>query len=134
MYPVLKLEDIMEKYSIVFAVYFGSYQTKYYNSESDIDIAFLSKRILSADEKLDLLKDLIIFHKKSEIDLVDLRTAEPLLKNEIGRTGRILYESEPGIFERYALFYIKNFYELKDSIDYEMKKIKNAIREFVKNG
>lgn len=134
MYPVLKLEDIMEKYSIMFAVYFGSYQTAYYNSESDIDIAFLSKTILSPDEKLDLLKDLIIFHRKSEIDLVDLRTAEPLLKYEIGKNGRILYETEPDIFERYSLFYVKNFYELKDSVNYEMKKIKNAIREFVKNG
>jgi predicted nucleotidyltransferase len=98
-------------------VYFGGYQTEYYNRKSDIDIAFLAAEPLTVSERMSLLEKLIIFHRKSEIDLLDLITAESILKYEIARTGRVFYESEDRLFERYGLYYIKKFYELKPVIE-----------------
>jgi len=60
-----RLNEIAEKYNIELLVYFGSYGTEFYNNESDIDIAFLSAEHLSIQEKLELLEDLIHYHKKS---------------------------------------------------------------------
>jgi len=114
-------------------VYFGSYQTEFYNSESDIDIAYLSARILSPDEKMQLLEDLIKFHRKSEIDLVDLIKAEPVLRYEIAVNGRVFYEREQGLFERYRLFYIKRFYELRPVIEEEVRKIGESIKEVLRD-
>jgi len=105
------LNEIAEKYNIELLVYYGSYGTEFYNNESDIDIAFLSAEQLSIQEKLELLEDLIHYHKKSEIELVDLRTADPVLKHEIAVNGRVLYEKEENLFERYRLFYIKSIRE-----------------------
>jgi uncharacterized protein len=123
------IAEITEKYKIKMLIYFGSYHTEYFNYESDIDIAFLSSGALDSSEQLQLLEDLIIFHRKSEIDLVDLQKADPLLRYEVAVNGKVFYEEEPDFFDRYALFYIKQYYELKPVIQAEMKQIKNAIRE-----
>ena len=127
------LNEIVEKYNIELLVYFGSYGTKFYNSESDIDIAFLSADHLSIQEKLELLEDLIHYHKKSEIDLVDLRTADPVLRYEIAVNGRVLFEKEENLFERYSLFYIKSIYEHKSVLEDKMRKIAISVEEVLNN-
>ncbi len=35
------------------------------------------------------------------LDLVDLRRADPLLAFEVARTGRLLFERQPGVFRRF---------------------------------
>lgn len=125
------IDEIACSYKIDFLVYFGSYQTKYYNSESDIDIAFLSSELLDNDKRVNLLEELILYHRKSEIDLVDLRTAEPVLRYEIAKNGRVLYEKEEGLFEKYSLFYIKRYYELRPLIAEEIKNIGKKIMEMI---
>lgn len=127
------INGIAEEYSLKLLIYFGSYGTSLYNNDSDIDIAFLSVDSLSESEKIKLLEDLIKIHRKSEIDLVDLRTAEPILRYEIAVNGRVLYEKEEYLFERYRLFYIKRFYELKPVIEEELKNISMAIREVLED-
>lgn len=125
------IKQIAENFEVEFLVYFGSFQTEYYNSDSDIDIAFLTARPLSIEAKTHLLEELILFHRKSEVDLVDLRTADPLLRYEVARSDRVLYERETGLFERYRLFYIKQSYELKPVFEAELKKIGEYIREVI---
>ncbi|MDD3840470.1 MAG: nucleotidyltransferase domain-containing protein [Clostridia bacterium] len=128
------IEQIAQQYGIVFFVYFGSYQTEYYNRDSDIDIAFVSYGEISSKDKLEMLEDLIKYHRKSEIDLIDLKKAEPILRREVALNGRVLYEEENGIFERYSLFYIKRFYELKPVIEEQLKQISQEIKELLEDG
>lgn len=123
-----KASIIAKFYKLKLLVYFGSYGTKYYGPNSDIDIAYLSEEPLTPQDKMELLKDLIIAHQKSEIDLVDLQTAEPILRFEVAKDGRVLFEKESGVFQHYALFYIKNFWELKPVILEEMRMMMEEIR------
>lgn len=87
--------------------------------------------MLDSEKRCSLLEDLILYHKKSEIDLVDLKTAEPVLRYEIAKDGRVLYEKEEGLFERYRLFYIKRYYELKPVIEEGMKNVGKKIMEMI---
>ena len=127
------LEPIIQKYNLMLLVYFGSYGTEFYHHESDIDIAFLSVEDMTPENKLFLLEDLIKYHKKSEVDLVDLRIAEPILRYEIALHGRVLYEKEENLFEKYRLFYIKRFYELKPVIEEEIRRIGLSVKEVIGN-
>jgi predicted nucleotidyltransferase len=128
-----KIEPIIKKYNLELLLYFGSYGTEFYHRESDIDIAFLSTENLAPEKKLSLLEDLIKYHKKSEIDLVDLRIAEPVLRYEIALHGRVIYEKEENLFEKYRLFYIKRFYELKPVIEEEIRRIGLSVKEVIGN-
>ena len=79
------------------------------------------------------MEDLIKYHRKSEIDLVDLKIAQPILKYEIATNGRVIYEKEQGLFDKYSLFYIKHYYELKSVINEELRMIAQDIKEVVEN-
>lgn len=123
------VNDIAQRYGLKLLIYFGSYQTESYRTDSDIDIAYLAGKLLTTEERLGLHKDLMIAHRKSEIDLVDLQTAEPMLRYEIARGGKVLFEEEDGLFDRYALFYIKRIYELRPIIKDRMRMLMKEIKE-----
>ncbi|NLA57566.1 MAG: nucleotidyltransferase domain-containing protein [Firmicutes bacterium] len=129
-----QITDIAEKYNLRLLVYFGSYMTESYSEESDIDIAYLAEKPLNTAEKLGLLRELIVTHRKSEVDLVDLQTADPLLRYEIATSGRPFYEREKGLFEQLSLFYIKQIYELKPVIRERIKTIRREIQELITDG
>jgi predicted nucleotidyltransferase len=80
-----KLQQIVEKYHLKLLVYYGSYarQEDYDPSRSDIDIAFISEGQLNSQQLFDLMSDLILLHRKSNIDLVNLQTASGLLKEAV---------------------------------------------------
>jgi len=42
----MQLDEIIEKYSIDLLLVFGSYNTDRYNKNSDIDLAYSTKRVL----------------------------------------------------------------------------------------
>ncbi len=126
------IEDIAKEYNVAFFAYFGSYQTEYYHKESDIDIAFLPEKNMTIETKVSLMDDLIKYHRKSEIDLLDLRKAEPVLRYEIALNGRVFYEKHAGLFDKYSLFYIKRFYELKPLIEAELRALTQDIKEVLK--
>lgn len=128
------VRELAARFNLKLLVYFGSFLTANFRPHSDIDIAFLADRPLSSMEKWDLCKELIIFHRKSEIDLVDLQTAEPILRYVVANEGKLLFEREEGLFDRYALFYIKRFYELRPLIREQMRRTVAEIKELELDG
>ena len=76
--PWPSLEEIVVKYPLRLLVYFGSYGTRHYDAHrSDIDIAYLSTNDLDSDSLDGFLRDLMLYHRTGNIDLVDLKTAGP---------------------------------------------------------
>lgn len=126
--------ELATRFHLKLLVYFGSFLTANFRPDSDIDIAFLADRPLSSMEKWDLCKELIILHRKSEIDLVDLQTAEPILRYVVAHEGKLLFEREEGLFDRYALFYTKRLYELGPLIREQMRRTVAEIKELELDG
>lgn len=102
----MDLKSIIKKYKIILLVTFGSFNTERFTSNSDIDIAFKSKKPLSVHDKLNLINDLAGYFKRDNIDLIDIKNAEPLLLYEIACKGNILYEEDHSFlnFKLYASF------------------------------
>jgi len=101
----LEIKDIANKHRLRLLIVFGSYGTKRYTKDSDIDLGYLSEAPLQPEEEINLLRDLIFYFKKDRIDLVNLDKANPLLLYEAASQGRILYGSE----EDFLRFKIKAF-------------------------
>jgi predicted nucleotidyltransferase len=121
-----KLHQIVEKYHLKLLVYYGSYarQEDYDPSRSDIDIAFISEQQLNSQQLFDLMSDLILLHRKSNIDLVNLQTASGLLKEAVANDGRVLYEKEEGYFQALCPYLYKCYYETR-----KFRQIKHALFE-----
>jgi predicted nucleotidyltransferase len=108
------LVDILDKYPLRLLVYFGSYGTEYYDpGRSDIDIAYLSAVDFDHDTLGSFLRDLMLYHKTGNIDLVNLKTATPLLKYAIVTEGRLIHEEREGFFLEYASYCLRYYFDTK---------------------
>lgn len=110
---LIKLQQTVKQYELRLLVYYGSYARvdDYDPEQSDIDIAFISRKELSIKELNNLLTDLILLHRKSEIDLVNLKTASGLLKQAVADDGKVLYEESTGFFNNLCPYLYKSYYE-----------------------
>lgn len=100
------LNTILNKYSISLLITFGSFGTDRFNENSDIDIAFKSKKQLSPYDEISMLNDFVAYFGRDNIDLINLKKATPLLLYEIACKGNVLYEENHSFldFKLYASF------------------------------
>jgi predicted nucleotidyltransferase len=96
-------EAVINKYNIELFIVFGSYAENINNSRSDLDLAYKSSSILSEEKEVELLNELSEFYQRGDIDLINLVKAEPVLKVEIAKKGRLLYGSEEK-FEEFSIY------------------------------
>ena len=80
-------------------VRFGSTVTGRARPDSDVDIAVLGERELTLEERERIVIDLAQRHgiPEDRIDLVDLRTASPILLHEVAEKG-VLLQGDPDDF------------------------------------
>jgi predicted nucleotidyltransferase len=83
-------------------ILFGSRARGLPSRDSDSDVGVLRRSgLVPADRFLKLAFQLAQVTSLPDVDLVDLRRAPPLLQFLVARDGRVLYESEPGVFNLY---------------------------------
>jgi len=130
-----KLQQIIQNYNLRLLVYYGSYarQKDYNPSHSDIDIAFIARDKLNTQQLYDLMTDLILLHRKSDIDLVNLQAASGLLKEAIANDGRILYEEKDGYFQLLCPYLYKCYYETEKFRQTKREIFQKKLTEELKN-
>jgi predicted nucleotidyltransferase len=97
----MKIEKLKEYFKkrkgVLLAYLFGS-SARGMESAKDIDIAVLfeEKRVKdSLKAHTEIVSDLTSLLRRSDIDLVVLNSAPPLLKHEVIKNGKVLFEKEP---------------------------------------
>lgn len=94
---------IIEKYNIELLIVFGSYAQDKNQPGSDLDLAFKSSHSLNQSREVELLNELSNFYQRGDIDLVNINKAEPVLKVEIAKNGKLLYGSQED-FDRFSIY------------------------------
>lgn len=102
---------LAEKYGITLLILFGSQATGKTHADSDADLAFVSKRKLGPREIAECAFNLSSLVEFSQIELIDIRHASPLLLKNIAMAGIVVYEAEPQTFARFRIYAIKCFME-----------------------
>lgn len=108
---MLKLGDLADKYQFDLILMFGSRLTGNVHPESDIDIAVYGRHIFSETEKIQLIYELCNIFHTDDIDLLDLRTASPLLKKEVFKNYKILLQRDAMLLYQLEL---ANMHEMKE--------------------
>lgn len=98
-------QTFCRNHGISLAVIFGSQATGRAVPGSDLDLAVWleEQRLLSNEQEAararrQLLRDLIDYLETGSIDLVILNRASPLLKFQVARNGKPVYQKTPGLF------------------------------------
>lgn len=106
------IKILRERIPALQAIYlFGSSITEFERSESDIDIAFLAKSLLSSLDRWQTAEE-IARNLNKDIDLVDLTQASTVMRFEIVASGKRIYCHENDtcelfedyIYSSYAFF------------------------------
>jgi uncharacterized protein len=128
---IISIEEIRDRLTplfkdpeLRFVLLFGSAVSEKMHKQSDIDLAFLYKR---PENIVALTNRVIRLLHTDNIDVVDLKSANPLLKFSIAKNCKILYEKEKGMFNE--------FYSLAFRLYVDTKKLRSAqataIRRFL---
>ena len=95
-----KIEELAGKYRLSMLVAFGSLARGDATASSDADVAYASDRPLALMEEAAMAVELSALFKK-EVDLVNIKTASPMLARNIFKDGVPAYERERGLFADY---------------------------------
>lgn len=99
------LGAVCREHELDLVVLFGSRARGEVRADSDSDLGVLRSRgKVPPRERLRLGFRLGLVLGLPNVDLVDLRTAPPLLKHQAGSAGRVLYEREPGLFRLFQVY------------------------------
>jgi len=118
--------SIINKYNIELFVVFGSYADDNNKQGSDLDLGFKCSEFLTESEEMELLNELSQFYHRADIDLVNLNKAEPILKVEIAKKGKLLYGSEEK-FEKFSIYAAGIYADTKFLYDDRRKTLEKKI-------
>jgi len=104
------------------AVLFGSAAQGQAGPRSDVDIALLYDDRIDPVQLTNRITQLL---RNDAVDVVDLRTASPLLRFAALRDGKLLYERSPGIFH--------SVYSLAFRRYVDTKKLREALTASIRN-
>ena len=127
------LEAIARRYHLSLILLFGSHATGRTTSESDVDIAVQTEcpeKMADLDYHLDLAAELSACLGKGEIDLVFLNGADPLLKSEVGRHGKVLFEKK----DAFADFAVRTMKEFDDAQHFHFRILHEVLEDFYGTG
>lgn len=106
-------EEIIKKYDLKLLLLFGSRARGDARYDSDTDVAFMSGKKLDFNEKAKLMMDLlpVVKAEETKIDVVDVKTANPLLLYGITRDAEVLYAEDIDIFHELCAAAFKKYIE-----------------------
>ncbi len=123
------LAKLAKRYRLRFIVLFGSYATDRVTPMSDIDIAVLPGKGGPKDVWR-MWVDLVKILKRDRIDIVDLRSAPPLLSYEIALKGTVLCQSDGEVWSLARNRYIKQFDDCYRFESLRLAKLDRSLRRW----
>lgn len=113
------VRDLAPTEGLDLVVLFGSTATDP-RSARDLDLAV---RGSASPDMVRLTNRLGVALGRSDVDLVDLRRADPLLLWIVAEEGVLLYESEAGAFTRFASYAARRFFDTRKFRELERQLI-----------
>ena len=110
------------KPDILLVFLFGSVVKNNVHSESDIDIAILFERDISIDQILKIEDDLTSLLQNMSY-IVNLNRSSPIIKMQVLRTGKKIFERKPGVYSKFFVRTLNEFDDLKRVRSVNEKKI-----------
>lgn len=107
---IQKLHRFFERSDVHLVVLFGSMVSGKMHRRSDLDLGILADKLLNTVE---VTTELIRLLHVNNIDVVDLRRANPLLSREIVRQGTVLYERDPGMFAQFVSLTVRRYVDTR---------------------
>ena len=105
-----QLQPVAQKFGVRLIVLFGSVVRGRIHEESDIDVAVLTERPLTFNKRLKLWSALSPLFSM-DVDLTVLNHAEPVLKFQVARHGKVLFEQHPLTWDNWKSYAYRQYWD-----------------------
>lgn len=112
-----KVQKIAEARDLSLVILFGSQARGRTHRRSDFDFGILGRRPFSPKE---MAEHFFLFSqglRLGEVELVDLKSAPPLLLKQIAKEGILIYEKEPFLFAEFRIYALKRYFESRPLLE-----------------
>ena len=123
------LARVCEEFSLSFVVLFGSQLPGRKGLKGDYDIAVFSEDKISDDEDLELVSRFSQILESDAVDVVILNFAAPLIQYEVATYARLLYERNPGSFDRFRWQAVQRWNDNKKFSNLNLDYVKDYLAE-----
>ncbi|MEW5940881.1 MAG: nucleotidyltransferase domain-containing protein [Chloroflexota bacterium] len=104
------LQPIAKRFGLRLIVLFGSAARGRTHADSDMDIAVLAERPLTFNQRLKLWSALSPLFSR-DVDLAVLNFAAPLLKFQVARDGKVLFQQNPFAWDNWKSYAFRQYWD-----------------------
>src|SRR3989338_7556168 len=122
-----RVEDLAHQYGLRLVLLFGSQVRRQTHKESDIDVAYLSKKSLDFDQECYLNYEFTNIFQHDRVDTVDIKKASPLLMYAVFDHPRILFQIDSNIFSQYRAYAFKKYVEAKPIFEEKSRRLQDYV-------
>ncbi len=105
--------SVAKQHALLLMILFGSQATGQTHRQSDVDIAVLADRLLSINELIKIGYELEKVVRLGPIEMVDLKSAPPLLLKAVATEGKLLYECRSQLFAEFQIRALRRYFDTK---------------------
>ena len=118
------------RHDLELVVLFGSQATGRATPRSDVDLALLTARkVPDVEYQEGVWESTLHLLQRSDVDVVWLDHAAPLLGYQVAVTGRLVHEARPGIFRDFRLRALKRHWDAKRFYDLKRRALHRFLAE-----
>lgn len=124
------IKELAEKYQLSLVLLFGSQVTGETHPESDFDIAYYANRKVDFNDKIMINTILTGILENINVQLVDAKTASPLLLKKIVTQAIVLYEGYPHLFDELYIYAQRMYGEAEPLFELREHYVTNKIKNY----
>ena len=121
------LTQVAKRYNLELVLLFGSRVSGKTHKHSDFDVAFLSSKKFDLVDESKLIVDLFPVFDSYKVDIVNLRSASPLLFYGVFKNCHLLYAKNEELFYNLRIYAQKKYLDNKSLYEAKCKRFRQEI-------
>lgn len=123
-----KILELAQKFDLRLILLFGSRASGHATKESDTDLAFFSLKNLSFEDEILINTEFCNILQTDRVDTVNLKTAHPLLLNQILTNNKIIYEESSVYYSTFEVLTLQKYKEAEPLFEIRDEYLKKLVK------
>lgn len=122
-----KIIELAKEFELKLILLFGSHASGHANRNSDVDLAYSSSKNLGFSDEILINTEFCNILQTNGVDTVNLKTAHPLLLNQILKNNKIIYEESSVYYHVFESMTLQKYMEAKPLFEMRDERLKKFV-------